>query len=503
MIIFPSILLAAAVAATATNAPAAGWILSGTASATNGHLFVSAPDTSHSGAARIAFDLAPFRDRVLTATVRCRGKGIGHPDRSWNGLKFMFRFVDGVTGIVHWPNTDPRLGDFDWTNLVVSTDLSGMEPEQGSLTLGLQGACGSVEFDLSTLRLSVAPSPYIRTNESYRVSYPATTAAIPQLRGVMLPAGPCKEDDFKTLQAWHVTLARYQMVRNWGAAGTELDLDEYDRWLDSKLDHLEQVLVWANRYGLRIVVDLHQPPGGRLASSEMRMFYEKKYADHFVAVWRRIAARFKGRPEIFGYDLVNEPLQKGPAPYDYWTLQRLAAEAVRSIDPDTPIIVESNEWDSPSAFRYLSPLAMSNVIYQVHMYKPGEFTHQGVRSADGGSSKRVTYPNPERGWDRGFLRRSLQPVREFQKAHGCRIYVGEFSAINWAPGSDRYIADCIFLFNEFGWDWTFHAFREWPGWSVEHVGESAAALRPSTDNPRKQALLRGLREQVAPDPRCP
>ncbi len=76
--------------------------------------------------------------------------------------------------------------------------------------------------------------------------------------------------------------------------------------------------------------------------------------------------------------------------------------------------------------------------------------------------------------------------------HGARIYVGEFSAIAWAPGADAYLRDCISLFEEYGWDWTYHAFREWAGWSVEHEGEDDTSLRPSADNPRKRTLLDGF-----------
>ena len=42
--------------------------------------------------------------------------------------------------------------------------------------------------------------------------------------------------------------------------------------------------------------------------------------------------------------------------------------------------------------------------------------------------------------------------------------------------------------------WSYHAFREWAGWSVEHEGEDDASLRPSADTPRKQALLDGFRK---------
>ena len=249
-------------------------------------------------------------------------------------------------------------------------------------------------------------------------------------------------------------------------------------------------------YGMEVVVDLHSPPGCRIEAREFRMFREKAYADEFVALWRRIAVRFLGRAGIYGYDLCNEPDQLSAAPSDYWTLQRFAAEAIRGIDPETPIIVESNNKDAPLAFTYLSPLDLTNVIYQVHMYEPGDFTHQIPKKGQAFSAETaVSYPAP--GRDRAALEKALAPVHAFEKKHGAKIYVGEFSASAWAPGADRYIADCIALFREYGWDWTYHAFREWEGWSVEHepiaFGTTPDCFRPSADNPRKRALIEGLR----------
>ena len=67
---------------------------------------------------------------------------------------------------------------------------------------------------------------------------------------------------------------------------------------------------------------------------------------------KRIAIRFNGRQGIYGYDLINEPCQKhlGAENCDYWTLQKRAAELIRTIDPVTPIVIESNGWDSPTEF---------------------------------------------------------------------------------------------------------------------------------------------------------
>ena len=124
------------------------------------------------------------------------------------------------------------------------------------------------------------------------------------------------------------------------------------------------------------------------------------------------------------------------------------------------------------------------------MYAPMDFTHQQVL---GTRTERTVYPDANRGWDIDYLRNVLKPVRDFQLKHKARIYIGEFSAIAWAQGAERYLADCIKIFEEYGWDWSYHAFREWNGWSVEHEGENSASLRRSDDNPRKRALISGLR----------
>ena len=309
----------------------------------------------------------------------------------------------------------------------------------------------------------------------------------------MSPGGDMTEDDFKTLHEWGAKLLRFQMVRDWHAVNGNQDLDEYDRWLAGRLDHFDTVVLpLAQKYGIIVVLDMHVPPGGRDESLEANMFYDERFADHFVEIWRWIARRFKGREGIYGYDLINEPCQRRPtfAGGDWWSLQRRAAEAIRAEDPVTPILVEANLWDSPEAFRYMSPMTLTNVIYEVHMYAPDDFTHQRVL---GTRLWTVSYPNDEKGWNRVYLAEMLKPVRDFQLKHGARIYVGEFSAICWAPGAENFLRDCIDLFEKYGWDWTYHAFREWAGWSVEHEGEDDASLRHSEDNPRKRALLNGFR----------
>ena len=418
--------------------------------------------------AQASLDLSPYAGKVVELSIEAEGEKISRPPKPWLGLKFMCVFTDPKSGKTYYPAANGLTGDFSRRPLTFNINLQGIEPGtklDSTLFAGLQGSSGTVRFYPKTLKLSAKESEFPLWNKNGVARYSGLSNR--RMRGVMLPAGDCKEDDFRTLKEWGANLARFQIVRGWTKTNDNQDLPEFDRWLDSRLDHLEQVLKWAEQYGISIVVDLHVPPGGKAASKQFNMFADKRYADHFVQTWRRIATRLHGKKGIFAFDLINEPIQNDPsAPFDYWTLQLKAAKAIREIDPHVPIVVASNGGDTPSTFRYLTPFPLENIIYQVHVYDPIEYTHQGVLSPRKKYGEYDAYPSLQ--WNRDFLRRVLKPVRDFQLKYNARIYAGEFSAIAWAPGREKYLQDCIRLFEEYGWDWSYHAFREWDGWSVEH-----------------------------------
>ena len=95
-------------------------------------------------------------------------------------------------------------------------------------------------------------------------------------------------------------------------------------------------------------------------------------------------------------------------------------------------------------------------------------------------------------WDKERLREAMQPAIDFQRDYNVHIYVGEFSAIRWAPDHSacRYLRDLIDLFEQYGWDWSYHAYREWDGWSVEH-GPDRNDRKPTTTPTERRKLLLG------------
>jgi aryl-phospho-beta-D-glucosidase BglC (GH1 family) len=197
-----------------------------------------------------------------------------------------------------------------------------------------------------------------------------------------------------------------------------------------------------------------------------------------VKNWKAIAARYRDVPEIAGYDLLNEPIAKGedgkaPTPgLDWLQLASSITDAVRSVDAKHVVIVEPSAGAEPWAFANLQPIKGANVVYSVHMYHPHEFTHQGVNRAY--PKRGIEYPSradsPIGAWNKARLSQDLEAVRKFSKQTGIPIYVGEFSAVRWAPkGSrERYVSDLISLFDAEKWAWTYHAWRGWPGWDPEN-----------------------------------
>jgi hypothetical protein len=118
---------------------------------------------------------------------------------------------------------------------------------------------------------------------------------------------------------------------------------------------------------------------------------------------------------------------------------------------------------------------------------------------------RWSYPGYINGvyWDKEQMRVNLKPWIDFQAAHPeAEILVGEFSCILWSKGADKWIRDAIEIFEEYGWSWCYHAYREWPAWDVEytHVGdyEPRKWVKAKEDTPRKKELLKGLSHNSRP-----
>jgi len=97
---------------------------------------------------------------------------------------------------------------------------------------------------------------------------------------------------------------------------------------------------------------------------------------------------------------------------------------------------------------------------------------------------------------------ALYYARAFQLAFNVHMYAGEFSAVRWATNGTavNYLRDCITIFEEWGWDWTYHAYREYQGWSVEYDENINDNFPVNYTTPRKALLLSWFAQNIYPYP---
>lgn len=449
-------------------------------------------DSSAGGAPTVRVRLQPERVRgcTLRGSAMVRAEGVGDRPNPWNGIKFMLAIETPQSRL--WPQASVETGSFDWKRAVFSARIPA-DATAITLVLGLEQVTGKVCFD--DVKIVVAKVP-VKDKPAPAPGVAFKGHDLPRLRGAMI--GPhIDAEGLQTLgRDWNANLIRWQLIRH-GRPGQPSSLEDYDAWLEGELKRLDAALSLCRRHGIYVVVDLHSPPGGKstvsgYVGSDDRLFSDRAIQDKFVEVWRGIARRYRGVQAIWGFDLANEPVEDfvEEGCDDWHDLAERTARAIREIDPERTIIVEAPPWGSPESLAEFTPISMPNVVYSAHMYVPGRFTHQGVHRKD---QTPVSYPGEIDGkrWDKAALEAALQPVIDFQRTYNVHIYIGEFSAIRWAPSGSAcaYLRDVIEIFERHGWDWSYHAFREWNGWSVEH-GPDRDDARPAAQPTDRQLLLR-------------
>lgn len=420
---------------------------------------------------------------VLNLSGWIRVEDVSQPPNSWNGVKYMAPI--NREGGKAYPQARAGHGTFDWTHVIYAVQIP-VDTQAWWLHLGLESVTGRVWFD--DLEVVVRKLPF-RAAAPVTQGPPYRGHDLPRLRGAMVSPS-IDETGLQTFgREWNANVIRWQLV-HWHPLEKNFDLNAYDRWLLGALDRFDAVLPLCRKYGLLVVLDLHFTPRGG-PDSGRGLFNDAECQKHFVDNWRMMAERYRDCEMIWGYDLANEPNEQAVSleAMDWQALAEAAGKAIREVDTRHAVIVEPPSGGGPDGFTGFNPIAVPDVVYSVHMYLPHAFTHQGVKSE---WNNPYTYPGVIGGqeWNRELLVKALKPAIDFQKTFNVHMYVGEFSAIRWAPDNSayRYLRDCIDIFEEKGWDWTYHAFREWSGWSVEH-DENRENKEKATEPTDRQQLI--------------
>ena len=424
-----------------------------------------------------------------------------------------------------------RIIKTDWRKVLLNFDLSsnsGWRTDQRDFVTPGGNVYFTVEVlgDTNTAKInsvSIKSAPL----EQYDSDTPspqvlaAESAKLPVVRGFMAGyLGPIKGhlkptdgNVFIDMRAYGANVVRLDIWPSgkWKALATD---DFWQKGLPVVLNYLESSVKLARKAGLKVVIDCHFPPpvGRKLINHGTKAFWENpETAVSLSRLWKAIAERLLPyRDTIYGYDLFNEPLDKGQLPREPREWRAIAIQiikTIRTVDKDVWVIYEPGPGSLVTGFKDLVPLPDTHVIYSPHFYYPFEFCAQGITAIEGTDLQKIMgainvhYPSKINGvrWDKSRLEKILAVVDEFQKKWHVPIYLGEFSVVRWAPKKDtvQWLTDVIDMFEARGWSWSYHAFRENTAWSLEHNEKYRAKGDPTPEpvtyeTERAKVLKKGL-----------
>lgn len=155
-------------------------------------------------------------------------------------------------------------------------------------------------------------------------------------------------------------------------------------WLEEGFKMTDDLLKWCEDNKIYLILDLHAAPGGQgndanisdNDKSKPNLWESEENQKKTIALWKKLAERYKDKEWIAGYDLINEPnypfTGKNPNGTDeisnapLWKLQKDISDAIRQVDKNHIIILEGNGWGNN--YNGLPKLWDDNLVLSFHKY---------------------------------------------------------------------------------------------------------------------------------------
>lgn len=133
--------------------------------------------------------------------------------------------------------------------------------------------------------------------------------------------------------------------------------DHPEIWLDEGFKRLDDVIKWCKEENLYVVLDLHAAPGGQTGDNiddswSYPFLYEDEQAQQTtIALWKKLADRYKDETIVIGYDLLNEPLPHYLTNKDVLNplvepLYKIISAAIREVDKNHIIFLGGAQWNT-------------------------------------------------------------------------------------------------------------------------------------------------------------
>jgi aryl-phospho-beta-D-glucosidase BglC (GH1 family) len=248
------------------------------------------------------------------------------------------------------------------------------------------------------------------------------------------------EKDIEALKKWGFNSVRMPMHYNLFTLAAEKEpVAGQNTWLETGFKLTDCLLSWCRKYNIYLILDLHATPGGQgndrpiadIDTLKPRLWQSEANQMKTIALWKKLAEKYKDEEWIGGYDLINETNYKLEGNEALKNLFSEITMEIRKVDKKHIIFIEGNQFAND--FTGLTPPWDNNMVYSFHKY-----------------------------WNPTTVE-TIQKYLDMREKNDIPLWMGESG-----ENTNEWFKSAVNLFetNNIGWSW----------WTIKKIGSESSLL---------------------------
>ena len=259
--------------------------------------------------------------------------------------------------------------------------------------------------------------------------------------------------DIDSLAKWGFNSIRLPMHYNLYTPPIEQEKNGEITWIDEGFTMTDNLVKWCAENKMYLILDLHAAPGGQgndaaisdYDTTKQSLWQSEDNQKKMIALWKKLASRYRDNPWIGAYDIINEPNwnftgtnKNGCDENSNGPLRDLmvrVTKAIREVDTNHLIFIEGNCWGNN--YNGIFPLWDENMALSFHKY-----------------------------WNYNTTA-SIQKMLDYRKQYNVPIWLGESG-----ENSNVWFKDALTLVETNNIGWAF-----WPMKKIENIAGATSVTK--------------------------
>ena len=183
------------------------------------------------------------------------------------------------------------------------------------------------------------------------------------------------EKDIAALKQWGFNSIRLPLHYNLFTLPVDKEpVQGKNTWIETGFRLTDNLLSWCKKYRIYLILDLHATPGGQgndkpiadIDTLKPNLWQSEANRNKTIALWKKLAEKYRNEEWIGGYDLINETNYKLEGNTALRNLFTAITEQIRSVDKKHILFIEGNQFAND--FAGLTPPWDKNMAYSFHKY---------------------------------------------------------------------------------------------------------------------------------------